>query len=199
MNFISSGHPVLDQVLGVPGYPRGRITELLGPAWAGKTTLALQAAAECQRQGGLVSFIDVRHAFDPHYAKELGVDTAGLLVSQPEDAMAALTQAHTLVSTGTIDLLILDSPIAPTGVQHWEMKKLIGGLTPSTGFEGACVLVTTRDTTHEHGLLLRYYASLRMHISPASNGLTRVKVVKTRLFPPFTSTELDLRNKKVTQ
>ncbi len=192
MNYIPTGYPILETVFGVPGYPRGRITELLGPARVGKTTLALRAAAACQQHDGLVSIIDVRHAFDTHYASALGVDTASLLVHQPEDAAAALKLAQTLVRTGTIDLLLLDSITAPVGVHPPEMKKTIRSLTSDSDLAGTCVILTTRNTAYGNRTLTQYYAALRVRMTPTSEGRTQVKTIKNRLAPPFMSTELNL-------
>jgi len=112
MDVIPTGAMSVDRALGIGGFPRGRITEIFGPESSGKTTLALHAAAEAQRQGGTAAFIDVEHALDAKYAKNLGVDTENLLVSQPDYAEQALEIASTLISSHAIDLLILDSVAA---------------------------------------------------------------------------------------
>ena len=112
MDVIPTGALSVDRALGIGGFPRGRITEIFGPESSGKTTLALHAAAEAQRQGGNAAFIDVEHALDAKYAKNLGVDTDNLLVSQPDYAEQALEVASSLISSHAIDLLILDSVAA---------------------------------------------------------------------------------------
>jgi recombination protein RecA len=112
MDVIPTGALSVDRALGIGGFPRGRITEIFGPESSGKTTLALHAAAEAQRQGGNAAFIDVEHALDAKYAKNLGVDTDNLLVSQPDYAEQALEVVSSLISSHAIDLLILDSVAA---------------------------------------------------------------------------------------
>src|SRR5947209_3605016 len=105
---ISTGSISLDHALGVGGFPRGRISEIFGPESSGKTTVALQVIAEAQRGGGVAAFIDVEHALDPIYAKKLGVDVDNLLVSQPDFAEQALEITSALVSSNSIDVLVLD-------------------------------------------------------------------------------------------
>ncbi|MEP7362034.1 MAG: recombinase RecA [Acidobacteriota bacterium] len=112
MDVIPTGALSVDRALGIGGFPRGRITEIFGPESSGKTTLALHAAAEAQRQGGNAAFIDVEHALDAKYAKNLGVNTDNLLVSQPDYAEQALEVVSSLISSHAIDLLILDSVAA---------------------------------------------------------------------------------------
>ncbi len=109
---ISTGCPSLDVALGVGGYPRGRVVEIYGPEASGKTTLTLHAIAECQRGGGVAAFIDAEHALDTNYARALGVDVDALLVSQPDNGEQALNIAETLVRSGAVDLLVVDSVAA---------------------------------------------------------------------------------------
>src|SRR6195952_5585641 len=109
---ISTGSISLDFALGVGGFPRGRIIEIFGPESSGKTTVALQVVAEAQKVGGMAAFIDVEHALDPIYAKKLGVDTDNLLVSQPDYAEQALEITAALVTSGAIDVLVVDSVAA---------------------------------------------------------------------------------------
>ncbi len=109
---ISSGSLALDAALGVGGYPRGRIVEVYGPESSGKTTFALHAIAEVQKQGGTAAFIDAEHALDPSYAHKLGVDVDELLVSQPDTGEQALEIAEALVRSGAIDILVIDSVAA---------------------------------------------------------------------------------------
>lgn len=111
---ISSGSLALDVALGVGGYPRGRIIEIYGPESSGKTTMALHAIAECQKAGGNAAFIDAEHALDPVYAKRLGVDTDELLLSQPDTGEQGLEIADALVSSGAIDMIVIDSVAALT-------------------------------------------------------------------------------------
>ncbi|PKY88209.1 recombinase RecA [Falseniella ignava] len=109
---VSSGSILLDMALGVGGYPRGRIIECYGPESSGKTTVALHAIAEVQRQGGIAAFIDAEHALDPVYAQNLGVNIEELLLSQPDTGEQALEIADALVSSGAIDIIVVDSVAA---------------------------------------------------------------------------------------
>ncbi|MDC7126298.1 MAG: recombinase RecA, partial [Spirochaetales bacterium] len=111
---IPSGSILLDEALGVGGYPKGRIIEMYGPESSGKTTLALHAIAECQKAGGTAAFIDAEHALDPTYAKALGVNTDELWVSQPDTGEQALEIAETLVRSGGVDIVVIDSVAALT-------------------------------------------------------------------------------------
>ena len=114
VDVIPSGSLTLDLALGIQGYPRGRVVEIYGPESSGKTTLAIHAIAECQKQGGICAFIDAEHAFDKFYAEALGVDTENLLISQPDNGEQALEIADNLIRSGAIDLLIVDSVAALT-------------------------------------------------------------------------------------
>src|SRR3974390_1504259 len=109
---ISTGSISVDYALGVGGFPRGRINEIFGPESSGKTTIALQVVAEAQRTNGMAAFIDVEHALDPLYARKLGVDVDNLLVSQPDYAEQALEITNALISSGSIDVLVVDSVAA---------------------------------------------------------------------------------------
>src|SRR5262249_748123 len=109
---VSTGSISVDYALGVGGFPRGRINEIYGPESSGKTTIALQVVAEAQRGGGMAAFIDVEHALDPIYARKLGVDVDNLLVSQPDYAEQALEITSALISSGSIDVLVVDSVAA---------------------------------------------------------------------------------------
>ena len=109
---ISTGSLGLDIALGIGGLPRGRIIEIYGPESSGKTTLALHVAAEAQKKGGVCAFVDAEHALDPAYAKKLGVDIDELVISQPDAGEQALEIADTLVRSGAIDVLVIDSVAA---------------------------------------------------------------------------------------
>ena len=111
---IPSGSIGLDIALGVGGYPRGRVIEIYGPESSGKTTLTLHAIAESQKKGGIAAFIDAEHAFDSSYAASLGVDTDNLLISQPDNGEQALEIADHLISSGAVDLVVVDSVAALT-------------------------------------------------------------------------------------
>ena len=112
VEIIPSGSIVLDVALGIGGYPRGRIVEIYGPESSGKTTVALHAIANAQRQGGIAAFIDAEHALDPEYAQKLGVDTEALLVSQPDTGEQALEIMDMLIRSGAIDIVVIDSVAA---------------------------------------------------------------------------------------
>ena len=105
---IPSGSMGLDLALGVGGYPRGRVVEIYGPESSGKTTLTIHAIAEVQKQGGIAAFIDAEHAFDSAYADDLGVDIDNLLISQPDNGEQALEIADHLISSGAVDLVVID-------------------------------------------------------------------------------------------
>ena len=111
---IPSGSILLDEALGIGGYPRGRIIEIYGPESSGKTTLALHAVAEAQKLGGIAAFIDAEHALDPVYAKNLGVNIDNLWVSQPDSGEQALEIAESLVRSGAVDVIVVDSVAALT-------------------------------------------------------------------------------------
>jgi len=112
VDVIPSGSLGLDVALGVGGYPRGRVVEIYGPESSGKTTLALHAIAEAQRRGGTAAFIDAEHALDPNYSRALGVDLDNLLIAQPDTGEQALEIAETLVRSGAVDVIVIDSVAA---------------------------------------------------------------------------------------
>lgn len=109
---ISSGSLLLDNALGIGGYPKGRIVEVYGPESGGKTTMALHAVAECQKNGGIAAFIDAEHALDPTYAKAIGVDVDNMYICQPDCGEQALEVADKLVQSGAIDICVIDSVAA---------------------------------------------------------------------------------------
>lgn len=112
VDVVPTGSILLDQALGVGGYPRGRIIEIYGPESSGKTTLALEAIAQCQKKGGRAAYIDAEHAIDPEYAEKLGVNTDDLLLSQPDSGEQALEICEMLASSGAIDMIVVDSVAA---------------------------------------------------------------------------------------
>ena len=117
---IPTGSLALDIAVGVGGYPRGRVIEIYGPESSGKTTLALHAIAEAQKMGGVTAFIDAEHALDPVYAHHLGVDTKELLISQPDSGEQALSIAESLVRSGAVDMIVIDSVAALVPKQEIE-------------------------------------------------------------------------------
>ncbi|MGF1607680.1 MAG: recombinase RecA [Rhodothalassiaceae bacterium] len=186
---ISTGSLGLDIALGIGGLPRGRIIEIYGPESSGKTTLALHAVAEAQRTGGVAAFVDAEHALDPAYAKKLGVDVNELLISQPDTGEQALEIADTLVRSGAVDVLVVDSVAALTpraelegemgdshvGLQARLMSQALRKLTGSIS-KSNCMVIFINQTRMKIGVMygspetttggnaLKFYASVRMEI-----------------------------------
>ena len=186
---IPSGSLLIDDVLGVGGYPKGRIIEIFGPESSGKTTLALHAIAECQKQGGRAAFVDAEHAIDPVYAKNLGVDIDELILSQPDSGEQALEIVELLASSKAIDLIVVDSVAAlvpqaeldgvmsdnSVGLQarlmSKAMRKLVGILNKSDCAvifinqlrEKVGVMYGNPETT-SGGRALKFYSSIRIDI-----------------------------------
>ncbi|MBV9301446.1 MAG: recombinase RecA [Acidobacteriaceae bacterium] len=186
---ISTGSISVDYALGVGGFPRGRICEIFGPESSGKTTIALQVVAEAQKQGGMAAFIDVEHALDPVYAKQLGVDVDNLLVSQPDFAEQALEITSTLISSGSIDVLVVDSVAALVpkaeldgemgdthmGVQARLMSQAMRKLTGIVSKSNTCLIFINQirekigvmfgnPETTTGGRALKFYSSIRVDI-----------------------------------
>jgi recombination protein RecA len=186
---IPSGSIGLDLALGIGGYPKGRIVEIYGPESSGKTTLAIHAIAECQKQGGICAFIDAEHAFDKFYAEALGVDTENLLISQPDHGEQGLEIADNLIRSGAIDLIVIDSVAALTprseiegemgdsnvGVQARLMSKALRKLTATISKTGCCCIFINQlrekigvmfgnPETTTGGNALKFYASVRLDI-----------------------------------
>ena len=186
---ISTGSISLDCALGVGGFPRGRICEIFGPESSGKTTIALQVVAEAQRLGGMAAFIDVEHALDPVYAKQLGVDVDNLLVSQPDFAEQALEITSALITSGSIDVLVVDSVAALVpkaeldgemgdshmGVQARLMSQAMRKLTGIVSKSNTCLIFINQirekigvmfgnPETTTGGRALKFYSSVRVDI-----------------------------------
>src|SRR5579884_2434683 len=186
---ISTGSISLDHALGVGGFPRGRISEIFGPESSGKTTVALQVIAEAQRNGGVAAFIDVEHALDPVYAKQLGVDVDNLLVSQPDFAEQALEITSALVGSNSIDVLVVDSVAALVpkaeldgemgdshmGVQARLMSQAMRKLTGIVSKSNTCLIFINQirekigvmfgnPETTTGGRALKFYSSVRIDI-----------------------------------
>lgn len=185
---ISTGSLTLDIALGVGGFPRGRIIEIYGPESSGKTTLALSAVAQAQKLGGNALFIDAEHALDPVYAKKLGVDTANLLVAQPDYGEQALEIAESMVNSGAVDIIVVDSVAALVPKEELDgnmgdknmalqarlmsqaLRKLSGVIAKSS-----CIVIflnQLRDSMNPYGprevttggKALKFYASVRIEI-----------------------------------
>ena len=190
---ISSGSLTLDLALGVKGYPKGRIVEIYGPESSGKTTLALHAIAECQKAGGIAAFVDAEHAFDRYYAECLGIDTANLLISQPDNGEQALEIADNLIRSGAIDIIVIDSVAALTpraeiegemgdsqmGLQARLMSKALRKLTGSINKANTCCIFINQlrekigvmfgnPETTTGGNALKFYSSIRVDIRRSS-------------------------------
>ncbi len=186
---ISSGSISVDYALGVGGFPRGRICEIFGPESSGKTTIALQVIAEAQKTGGMAAFIDVEHALDPVYAKKLGVDVDNLLVSQPDFAEQALEITSALITSGSIDVLVVDSVAALVpkseldgemgdshmGVQARLMSQAMRKLTGIVSKSNTCLIFINQirekigvmfgnPETTTGGRALKFYSSVRVDI-----------------------------------
>ena len=130
---IPSGSLGLDIALGIQGFPKGRVVEIYGPESSGKTTLAIHAIAECQKNGGIAAFVDAEHAFDRFYAEKLGVDVENLLIAQPDNGEQALEIAENLIRSGAIDILVIDSVAAlvPRAEIEGEMGDCLLYTSPS--------------------------------------------------------------------
>jgi len=188
-NIISTGCLSLDVALGVGGVPRGRIVEIYGPESGGKTTLALHIVAEAQKNSGYAAFIDVEHALDPEYAKVLGVNTEDLLVSQPDTGEQALEITETLVRSGALDVIVLDSVAALVpkaeldgemgdshmGLQARLMSQALRKLTGTVSRSNTCVIFINQirekigvmfgnPETTPGGRALKFYSSQRLEI-----------------------------------
>ena len=189
VSVIPSGSISLDAALGIGGFPRGRISEIFGPEASGKTTIALHAVANAQKAGGMAAFIDVEHALDPIYARQLGVDVDNLLVSQPDYAEQALEITSALINSGSIDVLVIDSVAALVpkaeldgemgeayvGVQARLMSQALRKLTGIVSKSNTCLIFINQirekigvmfgnPETTTGGRALKFYASIRVDI-----------------------------------
>ncbi|MBI4434340.1 recombinase RecA [Candidatus Uhrbacteria bacterium] len=192
----------LDLALGVGGLPRGRVVEVYGPEASGKTTLALHVAAEAQRQGGIVAFVDAEHALDPEYAAKLGVKTDELLISQPDTGEQALDIVETLVRSAGIDLIVVDSVAAlvpkaeiegEMGDQHMGlharlMSQALRKLTPIVSSTRTCLIfinqirhkigiVFGNPETTTGGMALKFYSSVRIEVRRSAQIKQNEKVI----------------------
>ncbi|MEJ6490938.1 MAG: recombinase RecA [Flavobacteriales bacterium] len=189
LEVIPTGSLTLDLALGVNGFPKGRVVEIYGPESSGKTTLAIHAIAECQKQGGIAAFIDAEHAFDQFYAKKLGVDIDNLIISQPDNGEQALEIADNLIRSGAVDIVVIDSVAALTpkaeiegemgdsqmGLQARLMSKALRKLTGSINKAGTCCIFINQlrekigvmfgnPETTTGGNALKFYSSVRLDI-----------------------------------
>ena len=193
---IPTGSLSLDLALGINGLPKGRIIEIYGPESSGKTTLAIHAIAQCQKQGGIAAFIDAEHAFDRNYAAALGVDIDNLLISQPDNGEQALEITENLIRSGAIDIIVVDSVAAlvpkaeiegemgdsKMGLQARLMSQAMRKLTGTIGKTGsACIFINQlrekigvmfgNPETTTGGNALKFYASVRLDIRKSGSAI----------------------------
>ena len=189
---VSSGSITLDKALGVGGYPKGRIIEIYGPESSGKTTVSLHAIAEAQKQGGIAAFIDAEHALDPEYAKNLGVDTENLYLSQPDHGEQGLEIAEAFVRSGAVDIVVVDSVAALTpkaeiegemgdshmGLQARLMSQALRKLSSAISKSNTTVIFINQirekigvmfgnPETTTGGRALKFYSSVRLEVRRA--------------------------------
>ena len=202
---ISTGSISLDAALGIGGVPRGRIIEIFGPESSGKTTLALHIVAEAQKVGGLAAFIDAEHALDAYYSKNLGVDTDNLLISQPDTGEQALEITETLVRSGAIDIIVIDSVAAlvpraeiegdmgdaQMGLQARLMSQAMRKLSGAISKSNTCVVFINQirekigvmfgsPETTTGGRALKFYSSVRIDIRRIASIKDRENIIGNR-------------------
>ncbi len=202
---VSSGSLLIDEALGIGGYPIGRIIEIYGPESSGKTTLALHALAEVQKQGGVAAFIDAENALDPYYAKNLGVDIESLVISQPDSGEQGLEIADTLVRSKAVDIIVIDSVAAlvpqvelngemsdhTVGVQARLMSKALRKMAGIIN-QSDCIVIFINQLREKVGVMfgnpetttggraLKFYASIRIEIRKAEMIKDGTEIIGTK-------------------
>lgn len=205
LDSVSSGSLLIDQALGIGGFPKGRIVEIYGPESSGKTTLALHALAEVQKNGGVAAFIDAENALDPYYAKNLGVDVENLVISQPDSGEQALEIADTLVRSQAVDIVVIDSVAAlvpqveldgemtdqTIGVQARLMSKALRKMAGVIN-QSNCIVIFINQLREKVGIMfgnpetttggraLKFYASVRIDIRKADVIKQGTEIVGTK-------------------
>jgi len=203
---IPSGVFSLDIALGVGGFPKGRVIEIFGPEGGGKTTVSLQAIAEAQKRGGIAAFIDAEHALSPVYAQKLGVDINNLLISQPDYGEQALEIAETLIRSGAVDIIVIDSVAAlvpkaeiegemgdfQVGLQARLMSKALRKLTAIIG-KGKTVMIFINQLREKIGIMfgnpevtpggraLKFYSSVRLEVRASEKIKVEDRIIGTKV------------------
>lgn len=203
----STGSLLLDAAIGIGGFPRGRISEIYAQESVGKTTIVLHAIADCQRKGGVAAFIDAEHALDPAYAKKLGVDIDNLIISQPDNGEQALEIADTLISSGAVDFIAIDSVAAlvpktelegemedmQVGLQARLMSKALRKLTGTVNNTNTAMVFINQlrekiggmgygdNTTTTGGKALKFYASVRIKMARTGSRLDGKEKISNKI------------------